>query len=98
MLPASYVIHPELIHVGEFERTGGFADVSKGEYQGRPVAVKHLRVGTKEENDKIFKVSNCTRLGTLQLLSFRSATLPGSSHLETPDSYQRLASVGSLRV
>ena len=70
MLPASYSIQPELTHVGEIGWGGGFADVSKGEHQGRPVAVKHLKIRTVDEFNKVFKVSNRTRPGTLQLLSF----------------------------
>jgi len=57
MLPASYVVQPELIRVGEYGWGGGFAGVSKGEYRGRPVAIKHLRIKTKDEFEKIFKVS-----------------------------------------
>ena len=60
MLPTSYAIQPEPINIGEPERGGGFADVSKGEYQRRPVAIKQLRIGTKDEFDKIFKVGDCT--------------------------------------
>ena len=37
-------------------RSGGFADVSQGEYLGRQVAVKQLRLWAKDEVDKIFKV------------------------------------------
>ena len=59
MLPASCVIQPELTYVGEFGWGGGFAVVSKGEYRGLPVAIKHLRIGTKDGFDKVFKVSNC---------------------------------------
>jgi len=58
MLPVSYVIQPEHTHVGEFGWGGGFADVSKGEYQGRSVAIKHLRVRTKDKFDNAFKVGN----------------------------------------
>ena len=58
VLPASYVVTPELTHVGEFEWGGGFADVSKGKHQGRPVAIKHLRVRRKDGFDNVFKVSN----------------------------------------
>jgi hypothetical protein len=61
ILPASYLVQPELTHVGEFSRGGGFADVSKGEYRGRPVAIKHLRIGTKDEFDKVFKVGGCAQ-------------------------------------
>jgi serine/threonine protein kinase len=55
-LPASYAIQPGLTHVGAFEWSGGFAEVAKGDHQGRPVAIKQLKVGTKDEFDKIFKV------------------------------------------
>jgi len=72
--------------------------VSKGQHRGRPVAIKHLRVGAKDEFDKIFKVSNRDRPGTSQSLSFNSAALSGSHHLETPISSERLATVGGFRI
>jgi len=57
LLPASYVLPKELvIYVGGIPSCGGFADVSEGEYLGRRVAIKHLRFGTKDKLDKIFKV------------------------------------------
>ena len=62
ILPASYIIQPEHTHVGEFGWRGGFADVSKGEYRGRSVAIKHLRIGRKDEFDNIFKVGNYIQL------------------------------------
>ena len=64
ILPASCIVQPESIRVGDFERSGGFADVSKGEYQGRPIAIKQLRirVGSKDEIDNVFKVGTRTRL------------------------------------
>jgi hypothetical protein len=98
MVPASYVVQPELIRVGEFGWSGGFADVSRGEHQGRPVAIKHLRTGTKDEFDRIFKVGDCTLPGGLQSLSFCSATLSRGFHLETLISPEYLASVGSFCV
>ena len=64
-LPTSYFVQPGLTHVGEIGWYGGFADVSKGEYRGRPVAIKHLRIGTKDGFDKVFKVSDCARSGAL---------------------------------
>jgi len=64
ILPASYVMNPELTYVGELGWHGGSADVSKGEHKGRPVAIKHLRIGAKDEFDKIFKVSGCAPPGT----------------------------------
>jgi len=64
ILPASCIIQPEDIHVDEFERSGGFADVSKGEYQGCPTAIKQLRIRirSKDEIDNVFKVGDRARL------------------------------------
>jgi len=64
ILPASHIVQPELIHGGEFEWGGGFADVGKGEYQGRPVAIKQLRIRIKTEDEihDIFKVCTQPRL------------------------------------
>jgi len=98
MLPASYVVQPELIYVGEFGWGGGFADVSKGEYHGLPVAIKHLRIGTKDEFNKIFKVSDSALPDTSQTLIPRQAILSGSSYLETPVSSKYRASIGSFCV
>jgi hypothetical protein len=98
ILPASYVIELELTHVGEVEWKGGFADVSKGEHQGRPVAIKQLRIGTKDEFDKIFKVSGCTWSGTSPSPNPSPATLSRSSHLETVVPPEHPAAVGSFRV
>ena len=98
ILPTSYVIQLELTHVGEFGWSGGFADVSKAEHQGRPVAIKHLRIGTNDKFDKIFKISNCTRSGTSRPPNSNPATLSRSSHLETVVSPEHPAAVGSFRV
>ena len=98
MLPASCVVQPELTHVGEFGWSGGFADVSKGEYLGRPVAIKHLRIGTKDEFDKVFKVGDCASPGASQSLSFVSAALSGSSRLETFVAPEYLTAGGSFCV
>ena len=56
LLPVSYVLQQEQIRVGDAHCYGGFADVGEGEYLGRPVAIKHLRFGTKDAFGKIFKV------------------------------------------
>ena len=63
ILPTSYVVGSELTYVGELGWHGGFADVSKGEHQGRSVAIKDLRIGAKDEFDKVFKVSSCAPRG-----------------------------------
>ena len=56
MLPASYILRQEFIRVGNVQYYGGFADVIEGQYLGRRVAIKHLRIGTKVASDRIFKV------------------------------------------
>jgi len=57
-LPASYVLQQESLCVGNLHCYGGFADVSEGEYLGRRVAIKHLRIARKDASNKIFKVLN----------------------------------------
>ena len=56
MLPATYLLQQDFICVGNVRYCGGFADVSEGEYLGCRVAVKHLRIGTQDLSNKIFKV------------------------------------------
>jgi len=98
MLPTSYIVQPEHIHVGEFRWKGGLADVGRGEHRGRPVAVKQLRIERRDEPGNTFKVSNCTQLDGSHSLTLHPATLPGSTDLETPVSSERITSVGGLRV
>ena len=56
MLPTLYGLQRGSLCVGVVHCYGGFADVSKGKYFGRQVAVKHLRFGTRDGSNKIFKV------------------------------------------
>jgi hypothetical protein len=56
LLPTSYILQREPVHVGDIHRFGRFADVGEGEYLGRRVAIKYLRFGTKDALNKIFKV------------------------------------------
>ena len=56
MLPTLYRLQQGSLHAGVVHCYGGFADVSKGKYFGRHVAVKHLRFGTRDASNKIFKV------------------------------------------
>ena len=56
MLPTSYVLQQEFTCISGVHYYGGFADVSEGEYLGCRVAIKHLRIGTKDPSNKIFKV------------------------------------------
>ena len=58
--PASYVLQQELIHAWRVRCHGGFADVSDGEYLGRPVAIKRLKMNGGD-SDRIFKVRLCNR-------------------------------------
>ena len=55
IVPSSYILREEQIHVGEIQYHGGFSDVSDGEYQGYTVAIKHLKA-RKGGSDRIFKV------------------------------------------
>lgn len=98
MLPASCVVQPGHIHVGEFGWRGGFADVSKGRYRGRTVAIKHLRTVTGDEFDKVFKVGNRIRLNVRQSLTLNQGTLSRSPHLEAVVPSEYLASVGGFGV
>ena len=59
------------------------------------MAIKHLRIGAKDEFDKVFKVC-CVWLGTSPSLSSNPATLPGGSHLETLISPKPLAPAGGF--
>jgi len=56
LLPATYALREELIRVSNVHCSGGYADVSRGEYLGRHVAIKQLRSWAKDEFDEIFKV------------------------------------------
>ena len=56
MLPTSYILQQEFTYIGNIHYYGGFADVSKGEYLGRHVAIKHLRIRTQDLSNNIFKV------------------------------------------
>ena len=55
IIPGSYILRPELIHVGKLRYRGGFADVNDGEYLEHVVAIKQLRTN-EGDFDKAFKV------------------------------------------
>jgi len=55
IIPSSYILHKEFIHVRWCYCRGGFGVVSNGEYSGRPVAIKDLEMG-KRNGDAMFKV------------------------------------------
>ncbi|KAF9784796.1 kinase-like domain-containing protein [Thelephora terrestris] len=50
IVPSSYVLQEELLHVGRLCRHGGFAEVSNGEYMGCPVAIKYLKTNEEDAN------------------------------------------------
>ena len=56
LLPTPYLLRQELIRVGNISCSGGFADVSDGEYLGHRVAIKHLKLRENEVSNKVFKV------------------------------------------
>ena len=55
IVPSSYILQEDCIHVGDDRYYGGFAVVSNGEYQGHAVAIKHLQTNEGGQNN-IFKV------------------------------------------
>ena len=55
IIPTSYILRSEFIRVGSAQDSGGFSEVSDGEYLGCTVAIKDLRI-TKGDFDKLFKV------------------------------------------
>lgn len=62
LLPRSVKITPDYNRFDDPQYRGGYADVWKGEYQGRKVAVKVLRMYVSSDLDKITSV--CFRLGS----------------------------------
>ena len=56
VLPTSFLLQQEPIHVGGIHLHGGSADVINGEYMGSPVAIKRLKTNYAD-HDKIFKVN-----------------------------------------
>ena len=55
IIPSSYRLQRDFTHIGRVCYHGGFADVTDGEYLGRPVAIKYLKMD-EENSDRIFKV------------------------------------------
>ncbi|KAF9790534.1 kinase-like domain-containing protein, partial [Thelephora terrestris] len=54
IIPSSYTVQEEYIHVWNIQYNRGFTELSDGEYQGRNVAIKRLKVDHKDP-DKTFK-------------------------------------------
>ena len=93
-MPASYILQQELIRVGRVCHHGGFADVSDGEYLGRPVAVKCLKM--EGDSDRIFKVFAVSPVRPRRSVS--TVALQGDHQLEAPDPPKHTAFVGSFSV
>ena len=76
---------------------GGFADVWKGEHQGRQVAVKVLRVYSTSDFEKITGVGsyNLSKVRVDQLMLTIVEVLQGGCDLEGPPPQKRSATVGS---
>jgi hypothetical protein len=55
IIPSSYTVQEEYIHAWNIQYDRGFTELSDGEYQGRNVAIKRLKVDHKDP-DKTFKV------------------------------------------
>lgn len=55
IMPSSCVVQDEHIHARAVHYSTGLREVSEGEYQGTPVAIKRVNVNEKDP-DKIFKV------------------------------------------
>jgi len=65
--------------VGNLRFYGGFADVNEGEYLGRHVAIKSLRIGEKDGSGKIFKVLNFSPTYHPTVTYFPSSGFAGKS-------------------
>jgi hypothetical protein len=55
IIPSSYTVQEEYIHVGNIHYDGRFTELCEGEYQGRTVAIKRLKVDDRDPR-KTFKV------------------------------------------
>ena len=55
IIPSSYILQEEFLHVRDVQDRGGFSEVRNGEYLGRAVAIKELKPN-KASFNKNFKV------------------------------------------
>ena len=97
IIPSSYTLQQELIHVGRVYYYGGFADVSNGKYSGLTVAIKRLKMN-EGDSDRIFKVSTFDQPRASLLLSYRPAVMSGGDQLETSISSKHPSFVGGFCV
>ena len=71
---------------------GGFGDVWKGEYDGREVAAKALRIYLSSDLVRIRRVGFCRTLPLANKLTVaRTEVLQGSDDMEHPSSSKRIA-------
>lgn len=88
-LPTSMVVAFSSLHIDRTrlpEAGGGFADVYRGEYNGRLVAVKRLRLYASDDFDIFLSVCIlfCAAHKEPALNLSLAEVLPGSRHVETP--------------
>jgi len=81
-MPTSYLLQRGFIRVGRVYYQGGFADVSKGEYFGSPVAIKRLKMN-EGESDGVFGVRLVDLVAMTLLFRFHPAVMSGDHQLET---------------
>jgi hypothetical protein len=81
IVPTSYVLQRDLIHVGRVRCYGGSADVSDGEYKGGLVAIKCLKVNEGDLNG-VFRVCILEQLRGSPWLTLHPAFLSRNHLLE----------------
>ena len=82
LLPYRIRIRAEIEVCDEILGSGGFADVRSGKYNGRPVAVKIMRVSAKDDYGRMRKVSANVGYREYELNHPIPAILQGSCTLE----------------
>ena len=92
IIPASYILQSEFIHVGSVQDRGGFSEVSDGEYQGFTVAIKDLNTN-RGDFDRVFKVRSRPQTSASPLFNlWQPAFLSRDSRVEIFIPPQHLAS------
>lgn len=93
LLPQSVqIIAPDYKRFYDPQRYGGRADIWKGDYQGRKVAAKVLRVYVSSNLDNIISVCHCLKPSrSIGACANRSGAgiLQGSCYVERPRQSQR---------
>jgi len=97
LLPPSLIIRLDYNVTGDPLYCGGLADVWKGQYRGRDVAVKGLTLRSKSDPGQIRRVSCRWCLALLCVIDNRprlAEVLQGGYSLERPPSRERPTAVG----